>query len=184
MSDILIAYATGEGQTAKIANVLAKQFRSDGHSVKTTDLGAGDGEPCAASYDALIVAASVHAGKHQDSVRDFVVRHKNSFCGKPTAFISVSIAAVAAEQAGRARADEQVAAFLGQVDWQPDFVEKFGGAFRYSKFSAVRRWIFRVSQRLFRKELGRQGWPDLTMDLELTDWSAVRRFGELFAAKV
>lgn len=184
MSSILIAYATSEGQTAKISDTLAKQLGTAGHAVDLADLASRDAEPDVSDYDAVIVAASVHAGKHQDSVLRFVTEHAEALRPKPTAFLSVSMFAVATEEASRQRADEQVASFLKQVDWKPDLIEKLGGALRYSQFSGLWRWIFRLSQRLFRKQLDREGWPDLTVDREFTDWDTVRRFGTQFDARL
>ena len=182
MANILIAYGTGEGQTARIAETLAGQFQSAGHTAEMANL--GDAEPDVSPYDAIVVAGSVHAGKHQDSIRDFVSRHREALQGMPTAFLSVSLATVATTSAGRDRAAEQVTEFLREVDWQPVIVEQVGGAFRYSEFSPLKRTVFRLSQWLFKKELGRQGWPDLTTDSEFTDWSSLRRFGERFLASL
>ena len=184
MSAILIAYATSEGQTAKICRAFEQQFETAGHTVELIDLESRDAAPDAAQFDAVIVAASVHAGKHQRSAVDFVNSNADALRSKPTAFVSVGLAIIAVEESGRRRADEQVESFLNEVDWKPGLIAKLGGAFRYSEFSGIRRWVFKVSQRLFKKDLDRQGWPDLTVDNEFTDWDQLRRFGEEFSAKL
>ena len=184
MASILIAYATGEGQTTKICSTLAHQLGSVGHVIDLVDLGSRNTLPNLVRYDAVIVAASVHAGKHQGSALRFVSEHAGELGDKTTAFLSVSISAATDAQAGRQRADEQVASFLEAVKWKPDFVEMLGGAIRYSERSFWWRWIMGLSKRLFKKELNRQGWPDLTIDKEFTDWSALRDFGKSFAAKL
>ncbi len=182
MSSILVAYATTEGQTAKITNALAQQLRAVGHTVDLVKLPYPKADLDFARYDAIIIAASVHAGKHQDSALRFVSQYADALRSRFTAFLSVSMAAVATEKPGLQRADEQVASFLEQVDWRPDLEENLGGAFHYSAFSRIKRWIFNLSQRIFKNELDRQGWPDLTVDQEFTDWDAVRRFGMRFVA--
>ncbi|MEE4378962.1 MAG: flavodoxin domain-containing protein [Candidatus Competibacteraceae bacterium] len=184
MSKVLIAYSTGEGQTAKICRALSRQFQEASHEVELSELQSHHPELNVQRFDAIIVAASVHAGKHQKSAAHFVTNNIDVLRSKPTAFVSVGLAVVATEAAGRKRADEQVSSFLKQVDWEPDLIETLGGAFRYSEFSAIKRWIFRLSQRLFRKDLDRQGWPDVTADNEFTDWDELRRFGTAFAAKL
>ncbi|NJN47384.1 MAG: hypothetical protein HC808_13960 [Candidatus Competibacteraceae bacterium] len=184
MSNILIAYATSEGQTAKISKVLSQQLQSSGHRVELIELESHHPGLDVQRFDAVIVAASVHAGRHQKSAVRFATHHAEALRSKTTALVSVGLAVVATEEAGRQRADEQVSAFLEQVGWQPDLIEKLGGAFRYSQFSKFKRWLFRLSQRLFRKDLDRQGWPDLTADNELTDWAELRRFGNEFAARL
>ena len=181
---VLIAYATNEGQTARIAGTLAKQFEANGHLVSILDLGDTATPPDPAAYDGIVVAASVHAGKHQESAQRFVSDHRNALDASTTAFLSVSLSAVAKATEGQARADEQIRLFLEATRWKPDFVEALGGAFRYSGFSRPWRAIIRLSQRLFRRQLEQQGWPDMTLDQEFTDWDALRRFGQRFCAKL
>ena len=184
MAEILIAFASSEGQTARICAALASQLEEAGHGVDQVDLAAGAGVPDPASFDAVVVAASVHAGKHQKSAVRFAAENPDALSSRPTAFVSVGLAAIATSAEGRKRAGEQVRAFLDETGWQPDLVATPGGAFRYSEFPPIRRWVFRLSQRLFRKDLERQGWPDLTVDREFTDWNDVRRFGDEFAARL
>ena len=184
MSRVLIAYATNEGQTARIAGTLAKQTEANGHLTKVLDLGDTTTPPDLARYDGIVVAASVHAGKHQESAQRFVSEHRSALDAGTTAFLSVSLSAVAKETEGQARAEEQIRLFLEATRWKPDFVEALGGAFRYSGFSRPWRAIIRLSQRLFRRQLEQQGWPDMTRDQEFTDWEALRRFGNEFCARL
>ena len=184
MSKVLLAYATSEGQTARIAGTLAKQIEANGHSTSVLDLDNTATPPDPATYDGIVVAASVHAGKHQESAQRFVTEHRAALAAGATAFLSVSLSAVAKEAEGRAQADEQLRLFLEETHWKPDFAETLGGAFRYSSFSRPWRAIIRLSQRLFRRQLERQGWPDMTLDQEFTDWGALRGFGERFCAKL
>ena len=184
MSNVLIAYATSEGQTAKICNVLARQLEAAAHYVQLVDLSSGNQSPDVDFADAVVVAGSVHTGKHQDNLIRFVTDNRHLLTMKRTAFLSVSIAAAATDDSGQQRADEQVHTFLEQTGWQPGQVEKLGGAFRYSQFSRLKRWAFGLVQRLFRKNLDQEGWPDLTADEEYTDWKQLERFSREFAARL
>ena len=176
---ILATYATREGQTARIVGVLASQMEAAGNVVETLDLGKlSAADP--SGFDGVIVAGSVHAGKHEDEVSRFVKDHRDALADRRTAFLSVSLSAAALEEEGQRRASEQVETFLSETGWQPDMVEKVAGAFRYSGFSRPWRWILKLSNRLVRKELDREGWPQLTDDREYTDWPALERFGERF----
>ena len=58
-----------EGQTATIAEYLAGVIRDQGHAAFPVDI--EPGRPTG-WLDAVIVGASVHMGKHQTWVRDFV----------------------------------------------------------------------------------------------------------------
>ncbi|WP_286132642.1 flavodoxin domain-containing protein [Arthrobacter sp. OY3WO11] len=74
MATIYIAYGSVEGQTARIAEYIADVIRAHGHEAETADLKQApnsipDGQ------DGVIVAASVHVGKHEGYVADFV--HNN-----------------------------------------------------------------------------------------------------------
>ncbi len=180
---ILIAFATSEGQTARIAGALAHRLTELGHDTDIANLGQSTELPGPEQFDAIIVAASVHAGKHQDSASSFVASHKGEFATKPTAFLSVSISAAANTEQGRERAKEQVNTFLDSLGWRPDDVEMLAGAMHYSRFSRPWRWILKLSQAVFRKPLRQQGWPDLTIDREFTDWAALQQFADRFCAR-
>ena len=60
---ICIAYATGEGQTAKIADYIADVVRAEGHDAVTVDIGHTKNVVPDAS-DGVIVGCSIHMGKH------------------------------------------------------------------------------------------------------------------------
>jgi menaquinone-dependent protoporphyrinogen oxidase len=183
MSRILIVYATGEGQTARIVGALASQLDAMGHSVQVSDLYDLRPRPDPAAYDAAIVAASVHAGRHQRRALRYVRRHRAALSERPTAFVSVSALAGATRPAGRQRALEQAQAFLRRADWQPTLLETVAGAFRASRLPWHLRLGTALARRFSARELERLGWPaDLLHDEEFTDWDALRRFGGQFAA--
>lgn len=185
MSDVLIVYATGEGQTAKVTLALEAQLSGLGHEVVRSELGSWDEEPDPADFRGVIVAASVHAGRHQKSVLAFVRDHREALEGRPTAFLSVSMSAGATKEAGRGQAREQVETFLKEAGWQPGQVEMVAGALRDSRLPWFKRLVTHALSRFFRKELDRLGWPaDLRGEQELTDWDALARFGERFSQEL
>ncbi|MEV7134116.1 flavodoxin domain-containing protein [Arthrobacter sp. NPDC093128] len=80
MANIYLPYGNTEGQTAKIAEYMSDVVRAHGHSADAADIKqAGDSIPD--GYDAVIVGASVHMGKHEDYVRDFVRKNSAAFRG-------------------------------------------------------------------------------------------------------
>ena len=92
MTKILITYGTTEGQTAKIAEVVADVIRNAGHEVEAVDIrqlrdALSDG------YDGVIVGASIHMGKHDKHVVEFVQKNRETLERLPSAFFSVSLAA-------------------------------------------------------------------------------------------
>ncbi len=184
MVEVLIVYATSEGQTAKIAEMLARRIEGSGASVRIVDLDGEGASPDLAPDSAVIVAASVHAGKHQDSAVRFVRDHLDQLKARRSAFLSVSLYAASTEDGGREHAREQAQSFLDETGWSPDAVQTVAGAVRFSTFSRPWQWIMRGAQRFFGKELRRDGWPDLTADREFTDWPALRRFADDFCTEI
>lgn len=185
MSRILIAYTTGEGQTAKITATLADHLINLGHEVVHADLAEATAWPDPATFDGAIVAASVHGGKHQRTALRYVKRYAAALSDRPSAFLSVSLSAAATTETGRLQAEEQAQAFLLETDWRPDLLKTLAGALRSSQMPFYMRSITAFAQRLFRTDLSRLGWPeDLTEDREFTDWEAVRRVAEDFAAQL
>ncbi|HET9268762.1 MAG TPA: flavodoxin domain-containing protein, partial [Vicinamibacterales bacterium] len=67
MARILIVYGTTEGHTAKVAAAISETLRRNGAEVDMR--AADDPAPAPDGYDAVIVAASVHAGRYQRPVR-------------------------------------------------------------------------------------------------------------------
>ena len=68
MMRVLIPYGTTEGQTARISECLADVVRDHGHEAHTVDI-KGSGAPDPDDYEAVIVGASIHMGKHEGYVR-------------------------------------------------------------------------------------------------------------------
>jgi menaquinone-dependent protoporphyrinogen oxidase len=170
-----IVYGTRYGQTAKIALRIEELLAAAGEIVTVTP---ADDLPLDFSprdYDGVIVGASVIAGKHQRSVRDFVRRYRPMLNEMPTAFLSVSASAASADEGGRAAARRMLDDFLRETGWRPVLVQPVGGAIAYTKYSFFVRWMLR-------RISAKTGGPtDTSRDHELTDWSQVERFATTFA---
>ena len=106
---VLIAYATTEGQTRKIATTIAGQVRGQGHDVRLVDIASKPSDVHPDDFDAIIIAASVHQEKHQEDIEAFVSASKNVLATKPTMFVSISLAAAFEE--GREDAERYIASF-------------------------------------------------------------------------
>jgi menaquinone-dependent protoporphyrinogen oxidase len=66
-------------------------------------------------YDAVIVGGSIHMGKHEDTVRDFVQKNRIALERLPSAFFSVSLAA----HGDMANAQAYVENFEQETGWRP-----------------------------------------------------------------
>ena len=178
MSTVLAVYGTAYGQTERIVRRIADRWTAGG---LTVTLHRGDALPANLDldrFDAVCIAASIIAGKHQPYIREFVRRHAARLNAVPSVFVSVSGAAGSTLPEKRAEASQHVTEFLNQTGWRPALSATFGGTLAYTKYNWLLRWLL--------KRIARQsgGPTDTTRDHELTDWEAVDRFAEQSAAQL
>jgi len=178
MSTFLVAYGTGEGQTAKIADRVANTLRERGHDPTTIDVTSPPGDLDISAFDAVVLGSSIHMGAHSDAVQDFVRTHLADLTARPTAFFQVSLSSVSDDEERQAEAARYVEEFLDATDWHPDRIARFGGALRYSKYGFLKR--------LMMKQIAKEatGDVDASRDYEYTDWDEVDAFTDDVAAFV
>jgi menaquinone-dependent protoporphyrinogen oxidase len=175
MSKVLIAYGTSEGHTAKIADHLAEVIRAQGHDVFPMNIERSAAAP--AGYDAVIIGASVHKGKHQAWVVDYVRRNRPALQRLPSAFFSVSLATADGTEKGRIEAEGYVETFSKETGWYPEQTGLFAGALLYTKYNFLLRQIMRwIARSKGSRDL------DTRRDYVYTDMAAVRRFAGEFLA--
>jgi menaquinone-dependent protoporphyrinogen oxidase len=164
---VLIVYASTEGQSQKIAEYAGAVATTRGWRAELQDVRSivANGAPDGA--DALLVAASVHVGRHSELLREFVQNEQALLAAVPTTFLSVSLHAVDEESLPIARGylDE----FLEETGWQPTFSGTVAGALPYSGYGFFKRMLM--------KQIARRGGlpADTSRDYEFTDWDEVRR---------
>lgn len=174
MIRVLIPYGTSEGQTARIAEYLADVIRNHGYEAHPVDIKrSGVLEPD--GYDAVIVGASIHMGRHENYVRDFVRENRGTLERLPSAFFSVSLAAHDSTEDAHEEVEGYIQKFVQQTGWRPRKVGRFAGALLYTRYGFFKRWIM--------KKIARdKGNPDTdtSRDYVYTDWDSVKRFAEEF----
>jgi menaquinone-dependent protoporphyrinogen oxidase len=178
MSEFLVCYGTGEGQTARVADRLAGTLRDRGHATTLVDLGEGSPERPVESFDAVLVGASLHYGRHQRAVRRFVRDELDALAALPTGFFQVSLTSASDDPDARAAAAATVEAFVEKTGWHPDRIGLFGGALRYSQYGFLTRLVMRQIAR------AQGGETDTSRDHEYTDWAEVAAFADDFSAFV
>src|SRR3712207_4580307 len=170
MMRVLIPYGTSEGQTAKISEYLADVIRDHDHEAYALDIkGSGALDPD--GYDAVIVGASIHMGKHEDYVRDFVRENRDTLERLPSAFFSVSLAAYDDPE----EAEGYIEEFVQETGWRPAMVALFGGALLYTQYGFIKRYVMK---RIARHK-GSQ-YTDTSRDYVYTDSENVKHFAEEF----
>lgn len=172
MANIYIPYGTVEGQTAQIADYIAELIRAHGHQAETADL-KRSGDTLPAGYDGVIVAASVHMGKHEGHVTDFVKKNRDELERLQSALVSVSLAAHGDEE----NAEGYVEKFEAETGWRPAHVGLFAGALLYTHYGFIKK---RVMKKIARDKGSLD--TDTTRDYVYTEWDGVQRFTEDYLA--
>jgi menaquinone-dependent protoporphyrinogen oxidase len=175
MANVLIAYGTSEGQTAKIVEYIAQMVGDRGHDAVAVDAKALAGGDAPENYEAVIVGASIHMGKHEGYVVDFVRENHDALERLPSAFFSVSLAAHDDIEVAEGYMEE----FVRETGWRPDMVGLFAGALLYKQYGFIKRHLM--------KKIARdKGNPDTdtSRDYVYTDWNDVRHFVEEFLERL
>lgn len=161
---ILIAYATTDGQTRKIARFAAHQFADAGHAVELLNVEDAEGMDVS-RFGGVVVAGSLHAGGYQKALVRFVVAARDALAQLPTLMLPVSLSAAGTDAEDWAGLKTCLAEFLRETGWTPGRVEHVAGAFRFSEYDFFRAW----AMRRIADQKGQKVEPE--KDLEYTDWS-------------
>jgi menaquinone-dependent protoporphyrinogen oxidase len=175
MQPILVAYATSEGQTRKVAEFIAERLRIRGHRVDLVDVATPAAQAVSASYQAAFIGGSVHFDRHQGALQHFVKSNREWLNAMPTAFFSVSMAAVHDSAGGAAHAQHCADEFIAHSGLEPLRVRLVAGALKYTRYDFFKRMV----ERLLHKNL--PGAQDAAQDHEYTDWADVEAFVDEFA---
>jgi len=169
MSQILIAFASRHGHTARIAERIAAVLRAANHRVLVVDdIAAADPSPY--DFDAVIAGASIHNGEHQTEVVAWARRHAIAMTMVPSAFFSVCLAIADGTGESRAAAQDYLDDFEERTGWTPRARTTFAGALQYREYDVFTRLVMRALMK-------RAGHPtDTNRDHEYTDWDAVDAF--------
>ena len=179
MASILVVYGTGEGQTAKVADRIVDELATHGHDAEAVNV--KEAAPDIDDVDAVLVGASIHAGRHQKAVLKWAKANHDALAVKPTGFFQVSLSSADAENEESAtEAAGYVDAFVEATGWRPDRIGLFGGALRFSKYG----FLLGAMMKRFGKGAFPEGNVESSGDVEFTDWASVEAFADEFAAFV
>jgi menaquinone-dependent protoporphyrinogen oxidase len=176
MANILIAYATKEGQTRKIAQRIGDRLASQGHAVELVDTDSPTGTLDLERFQVAVVGGPIHARGYPRSIVRFALDHRRFLDRVPSAFFSVGLAIASRTSDGRSGTLEIVERFVQKTGWRPRRVELIAGALPYSKYNFLIRFLMR------RISASEGGDTDTSRDYEYTDWSAVDAFARSLVA--
>jgi menaquinone-dependent protoporphyrinogen oxidase len=179
MRDVLVFYATSEGQTRRIADRIAADIAARGFNVRTLDVTSDDARHVAwGNVRGVILGASLHAGRHQPAALSFATAFRHRFNLYPSAFFSVSLSAASKNPEEVAGAAKIAQTLPERAGWHPTIVECIAGRLAYTRYGWLKRQLMK---RIARKE----GGPvDTARDHEMTDWDAVARFATRMADEI
>jgi menaquinone-dependent protoporphyrinogen oxidase len=171
--NVLVIYATIEGQTRKIAETIAADIEALGGHAGLMNV-AEMSEYGLERPDGVILCAPIHVGRYPSPFVDFVHREVGWLNSLPTAFVSVTLAIHSSLEDERSEAEQFPAKVMELTGWKPLMIHHAAGALRFTEYDFFKRWMMR---RISEKE----GGPvDTRSDHEFTDWDAIRKFVEDF----
>lgn len=172
--NLLLVYGTTEGHTQKLARFVADHLVHLGHQTEVVNAIGDTAATDPREFDAVIIAASVHAGRYQTAIIQFVRKHLAVITARPNAFLSVSLAAASDDEDDVQGLQQCVTDFTQQTGWTPQRTHHVAGAFRYTSYDFLKRWAMKYIAY-------RKGGPtDTSRDHELTDWADLARFVDMF----
>jgi menaquinone-dependent protoporphyrinogen oxidase len=180
VSTFLIVYGTKEGHTAAIAERMRTAIAASGHEVRL-ERASGSGPEVEQNVDGVLVGASVHAGKHQKEVREFVERNRARLEAVPSAFFQVCLQAADPSPESAAMTQALIDELTGATGWRPARTATFAGMLAWTQYDLFTRLLMRLvvrKQHLSPEEL------DSSHDVDYTDYEAVDRFAREFARLV
>ena len=178
MLPILVAYATTEGQTRRIAEFIAERLRIRGHRVDLVDTATpAAAEAVSVVYQGVILAGSVHQQEHPRSLAQFVKRNHAWLIALPCAVFSVSLTAALDDLESRIETRRLLHDFVDDCKLKPAAMHCVAGALKYTQYDYFKRLVMRLVAR----QRGQS--TDTSKDYEYTDWNGVEAFVDEFLAK-
>jgi menaquinone-dependent protoporphyrinogen oxidase len=185
MKRILVAYATREGQARKVAEHVSADLQSRRIEVDLIDVKYAPAKLDLGAYAHVVLVASIHLGKHEREMLDFVRAHRFALDRATTSLLSVSMSEAGAEDPQRTpeqrtkaahNVQETIDRFMSDTGLYPSRVMPVAGALKYREYG----WLVRFVMKRISKAEG--GPTDTSRDYEMTDWVALDRFADEVAA--
>ena len=164
---LLVAYATTDGQTRKIARFVADLLADQGHAVELLNV-EDAGELDLTRFDGAILGGSLHAGGYQKTLRRFVTKARPALDAMPTLFLAVSLSAAGNDPDDWKGLTLCLEEFAEDTGWIPGRIEHVAGAFKFTEYDFFRAW----AMRRIAEHKGETVEPG--RDKEYTDWAALR----------
>ena len=162
--NVLVLYATEEGQTGKIARFSAEEVQKLGHSVTLVDVDEPS-ELNLESVDSVVLASPVHQRRHNKAFEASIAAFREELKDRKTLLLSVSLSAAFPE--GLEEAREYVTEMNMRTGFTPDVLILVAGAVRTSQYDY---FALQVVQHVL---LRGRDFDRAIEEHEFTDWAAL-----------
>ena len=157
-SKILVAYASGFGTTAEVAQTIAAELSAEGAVAETKQISDISG---VAGYDAVIVGSAIRYDKWLPEATEFVRGNQEALGKLPVAFfftcLALSVQSEKASQQGQVYAEKLSAAF---PHVKPAGIGRFAGVLDYRKIPLLPRLAAKIAFAFLGvKEGDHRNWP-------------------------
>jgi menaquinone-dependent protoporphyrinogen oxidase len=172
MPRALLAYSTVDGHTRAICKRIKHALDATGHAEMFEIRGTTP--PDLASFDLIVIGASIRYGKHRPNVYAFIEANRAALDQKPSAFFSVNLVA---RKPGKDTPDANpyIRTFRRKTSWTPSAVAVFAGKLVYPTYGFLDRQVIRLIMWLT------DGPTDPSACVDFTDWNAVDGFAQKLA---
>ncbi len=170
--NVLIAYATGEGQTGRVSSRIGDILRQGGCEVELLPLASADPRMDLARFHLVVLAGSIHMGRFQEELIRFAKNRRSDLERCRSAFFFLCLTAADRTEEAKKEIDRMLSSFEESTGLRPDRTAVFAGSLAYTKYGFVKKWIMKSIA-------GKHGGAtDTSRDYEYTDWHEVSRFAE------
>jgi len=167
MNKLLLVSHSYDGQTAKVADHVARGLRARGIDVDLRDVAHA---PSVDGYEVVVVGDGIRFGRHSRTLVRYLRAQRSRLEGRPLVVFQVSMTAATDDDEHRKVAAGFTQSLTRRTGVQPTLVVDVAGALRYTQYGFVTK---RVMRSIARRE---GNATDTTRDHEYTDWEAVDRF--------
>lgn len=179
---VLVLYASTHGHTAKVADRIGDVLKRRGVTARVRSVSEPAAPVDVTEFRGFVIAGSVHGGHHQRELVEWIAAHRTTLCAHPSAFVSVSLTAADDTDEARATCRELIDDVVDVTGWIPAETLSVAGALQFEEYGLPTRVLMRLVARRVEQRTGRE--IDLHHDTDYTDWDAVERFAEAFAASL
>ena len=164
---VLILFASIEGQTRKIAQFIEETVRSAGHDPTIVDVSDKMADVTFDGFDTVILAAPVHERRHPPNFEVLLTASRADLEARRTLMISVSLGAAFPKLMGEAQ--EYMDEMKMRTGLKPNAEALVAGAVRPSSYGYYETEVLRHAI------LRHQTIDPRTQECEFTDWDALGR---------